>query len=808
MRFKPGLFDPRSRSSGPLAGALTTAVTSAAALAVLTGLAVRPGLAVPDAVPAAATADSYDGYDAKAAQQLREDQCLAVDSLRRAGPNVFTVAQSALALPPDQMHKQLERDIFSDKVTPLRAAANADQLLQDQWSDKLQKQKYAWNSAASLDSYPNQPQDVGKVFEQSGAWGSQLYWEPMEVFNPWYDSSPTADDKTKAAALAVGNPLYTNAGTPKEQEAWTLWKKNSGKVEENVYFVPRVFADDARIFLASGGFPRTAPEPDTPEFRIAVEDLKARFSVCGWHDPIDPNRVLGKQVAQAAAEWQQEVAGQAAQRQQVLTAGKDAAKALQDGTYALGMLLGQSWLADYYTRWQDHWTPGGVGWIGNGYTVVEVPGAKGMCLDVQGGGKTNGTPVQIYTCNGGAAQEWTLEGGEEDLHLRNSGSFKCLDVAGNASANGTKIQITDCYSTKGQSWKADVRAPSVLKSLTTGKCLDLSSFTKSTDLRLWDCKDTSAQKYLIKPTGKKGPGSTPYPVKTQFDAAKKGLTDAQTAAKTHLAAVKAQLEKAKKSAASSDVAVQASYGIADAAGVPRGRGLMVGQQKAQITKGAVAALTAMVKAGETAEAATRAAAADSATITQRAIAQTAQANAEFRKEAARTAELQAKAAADGAKLHRDNAKNDKETAEAKLAVALKAEGDAKAAAADAHAKRLAAEAEEAKAKAEKDTAAAKQSEAAQHRRTADAEAVKAEDARKAAESSEATAVARKNDAVKARDKARDLNADAWDAAQKADAARAKADAKEAYAQAHESDEQAQASRAAADAAAAHADDAE
>ncbi|MEV7670167.1 ricin-type beta-trefoil lectin domain protein [Streptomyces sp. NPDC088752] len=809
MRFEPGLFSPRSRSSGTLAGALTTAVTTTAALAVLAGLGVRPGPALPDALPAAATGDSYDGYDAKAAQQLREDQCVGVDALRTGGPNMFALAQNALLLPPDQMHKQFERDLFNDK-TPLHAARNADVTLTDEALEKVRKQGYAWSSAANLESYPNAPKDPGGIFDRTGLspWLSQGYWASIDVVNPWYDSSPLADDKTKAAALAVGNPLYTSAGTPKEQEAWALWKKNSGKVEENNFFIPRVFADDARIFLASGGFPRTAPEPDTPEFRIAVEDLKARFSACGWHDPIDPNRVLGKQVAQAATEWQQEIAGQTAQRQQILTAGKDAAKALQDGTHALSMLLGQSWLADYYTRWQDHWSPGGVGWLGDDYTVIEVPGAKGMCLDVQGGGKTNGTPVQIYTCNGGAAQEWTLEGSEEDLHLRNTGSFKCLDVAGNASANGTKIQITDCYSTKGQSWKADVRAPSVLKSLTTGKCLDLSAFTKSTDLRLWDCKDTSAQKYLIKPTGKKGPGSTTQPAKAQFDAAKKGLTDAQAAAKTHLAAVKAQLEKVKKAAAASDTALQAAYGIADAAGAPRGRGLLVGRQKAQVTKGAVAALTALVKAGETAEAATRAAAADSATITQRAVAQTAQANAEFRKEAAYTAELQAKAAADGAKLHRDNAKKDKETAEAKLALALKAEGDAKAAAADAHAKRLAAEAEEAKAKAEKDTAAAKQSEAAQHKKNADAEAVKAEDARKAAEASEATAVARKNDAVKARDNAKAKRDDAWDAEQKADAARAKADAKEAYAQAHESDEQAKASREAADTASAHADDAE
>ncbi|OKJ69313.1 virulence factor [Streptomyces sp. CB02261] len=812
------MLHSRPRSSTPLTTRLTTAVTSVAALAVLGGLAVPPALAAqnaarstaPNLAPTADSYDGYDGYDAKAAQQLREDQCMATEGLRMGGPNLQALAQNALVLPPDQLHAQLKRDMMDDK-TPLHAAWNQDRALTDQWLDKVRKQGYAWSGATSgLESYPDAPKDPDKIFDRTGLlpWLYQGFSDPLNLFNPFYDSSPTADDKTKAAALAIGDPLYTSGGTAQEKEAWALWKKNSGKIEPNQYFVPRVFADDARIFLASGGFPRTASEPGTPEFRIAVEDLKARFGACGWHDPIDPNKVLGKQVAQAAAEWQQEIAGQAAQRQQILTAGKDAGKALQDGTYALSMLLGQSWLADYYTRWQDHWAAGGVGWIGDSPAAIQVPGAAGMCLDVQGGGKTNGTPVQIYTCNGSAAQQWTLEGGEEDLHLRNVNSFKCLDVAGNASANGTKIQITDCYSTKGQSWKGDVRAASPLKSLSTGKCLDLSAFTKSTDTRLWDCNGTSAQKYLIKPTGHKGTDSLSYPDKAQFDAATKGLTDAQAAAKTHLATVKAQLEKAKKSAVTSDAALQTAYGIADAAGAPRGRGLLVGQQKAQVTKGAVAALTAMVKAGETAEAATRAAAADSATITQRAIAQTAQVNAEFRKEAARTAELQAKAAADGAKLHRDNAKKDKETAEAKLAVALKAEGDAKAAAAEAHAKRLAAESEEAKAKAEKDTAAVKQNEAARHKQTAQTEAANAQEAKEQAEAAEATAVARKNDAVKARDNARTKRDDAWDAEQKAEASRAKADAKEAYAQSLDAGTAADAARVAADAANRHANDAE
>lgn len=176
------------------------------------------------------------------------------------------------------------------------------------------------------------------------------------MFSPFYDPSPTADDKTKAAALAVGDPLYTTGGTPEEQQAWKLWKKNSGKIEPNELFVPRVFADDARIFLSSGGFPRTAPAPETPEFRIAVEDLKARFASCAWHAPIDPNRVLGKEVAQASAEWQQEIAAQATQRQQILANNVTATKALQDGTFTLGQVLGQSWLADYSTRWQDYWS--------------------------------------------------------------------------------------------------------------------------------------------------------------------------------------------------------------------------------------------------------------------------------------------------------------------------------------------------------------------------------------------------------------------------------------------------------------------
>jgi hypothetical protein len=536
--------------------------------------------------------------------------------------------------------------------------------------------------------------------------------------------------------------------------------------------------------------------------------MKTRFASCGWRDPIDPNKALRQVEDTAAQEWQQEIASQAAQRNQILTANRDATTALTNGAESMADLLGQSWIADHLARWQDYWSPGGLGWIGDSPTVIQVEAAQGKCLDVAGAKETDGTPVQLYTCNNTAGQQWRLEATDDAYALINVNSQKCLDVQSSNPANGTKIQIWTCNSSKAQQWNFDVRAAGELRNVVTDKCLDLHTFDNSQDSWLWTCNGTNPQKFRIVPQGHKGTDNTRYPDKAQFDKAKAGITAAQTQAKKQLDAIRVQLAAAKKAAIASDTAEQAAYRIADAGGAPRGRGLLVGQQKAQVTKGAVAGLEALAKAAETAEAATRASAGDSKTIAQRALAQAAQSKAEFRRAAAAVAEAQAKAAADAARLHRDNAKKDKETAEAKLAETLKAEGDAKAAAADARAKRLAAEAEEKTARAEKEKAAAKQAEANQHKVNAQAEATNAQNSKDKAEAAEKTAVARKNDAVTARDNAKAKRDDAWEAEQKADAARAKADAKEAYAQSLDAGDAATAARAAADKADRHAGDAE
>uniref|UniRef100_UPI0038D4AE8F RICIN domain-containing protein n=1 Tax=Streptomyces shenzhenensis TaxID=943815 RepID=UPI0038D4AE8F len=653
---------------------LATPVVSLASLALLATVAVQPAAAVADAPRTAPAADSYDGYDTKAAEQLRFDQCLMADGLRRGGPNIYGLSSASLPLPADQLHQKADRTWGTGAFAQAQQKDSDDS---DAWVKKTEDTRQAWGTAVSgLDIYPGAPEKEN-LFNKAGLlpWLYQSYFKSVDLLSPFYDPSPQADDKTKKAALAVGDPLYTNGGTGQEQEAWKLWKKNSGDPVPNETFVPRVFADDARVFLASGGFPRTAPAPDTPEFRIAVEDLKSRFASCAWHDPIDPDRVLGKEVAQASAEWQQEITSQAAQRNQILAASGSANTALRDGTFALGKLLGQSWIADYATRWLDYYTEGGFNWIGDGELEIQVPGAAGKCLDVQGGGKTNGTPVQVYTCNGGVAQKWQLWATYDGGHtLRNANSGKCLEVLNGSNADGAKIQIRDCGSDRSQQWKFDVRSAGPLVNAASGKCLHLPTFDNSKDAVSSACNGSAAQKFRV--VAKTHTGSAP--AKADVDKAKAAVTAAQTEAKKQLAVVNTQLTTAQKAAATSDTALQAAYAVADAAGAPRGRGLLVGLQKDQVTKGAAAALQALEKAGETAEAATRAAAGDSATIAQRALAQAAQSNAEFRKKAAEAAELQAKAAADAAKVHRDNAQKDKETAEAKLGDAVKAEGDASA----------------------------------------------------------------------------------------------------------------------------------
>ena len=117
----------------------------------------------------------------------------------------------------------------------------------------------------------------------------------------------------------------------------------------------------------------------------------------------------------------------------------------------------------------------------------------GKCVDVRTSGGTNGTPIQIYGCNGTNAQKWTVPG---DGTLRAFG--KCMDVDHSGTADGTKVQLWDCNGTGAQQWTYNASAKS-LTNPESGKCLDdpNSSTADSTQLQIYTCNGTNAQQWTL-----------------------------------------------------------------------------------------------------------------------------------------------------------------------------------------------------------------------------------------------------------------------------------------------------------------------
>ncbi|MBV1853769.1 ThuA domain-containing protein [Catellatospora tritici] len=122
-----------------------------------------------------------------------------------------------------------------------------------------------------------------------------------------------------------------------------------------------------------------------------------------------------------------------------------------------------------------------------------IKGLAGKCLDVRGSGTADGTQIQLYTCNGSGAQNWTVSG----QTLRALG--KCLDVSGGGSADGTKIQLWTCNGSGAQNW-AYQSADQTLRNPQSGKCLDVSgnNSADSTVVHLWTCVAGAAnQKWTL-----------------------------------------------------------------------------------------------------------------------------------------------------------------------------------------------------------------------------------------------------------------------------------------------------------------------
>ncbi|MEV4641387.1 glycosyl hydrolase [Actinoplanes sp. NPDC049548] len=140
-----------------------------------------------------------------------------------------------------------------------------------------------------------------------------------------------------------------------------------------------------------------------------------------------------------------------------------------------------------------------------------IKGIGGMCVDVAGANKANGTAVQLWTCNGTGAQRWSV-GGDAVRALD-----KCLDVAAGSHAEGAKVQLYDCNGTGAQKW---VLRTGRLVNTGSGKCLAAAGNSSSSGTRLQISACSSAAGQMWQP-----PGSTAAPVvTTPAGTGKKGVS--------------------------------------------------------------------------------------------------------------------------------------------------------------------------------------------------------------------------------------------------------------------------------------------
>ncbi|MFB7505179.1 lectin [Streptomyces broussonetiae] len=136
-----------------------------------------------------------------------------------------------------------------------------------------------------------------------------------------------------------------------------------------------------------------------------------------------------------------------------------------------------------------------------------ITGLAGKCLDVAGANSADGTPVQLYDCNGTNAQQWTVG---SDGTIRALG--KCLDVTGNSTADGATAQLWSCTGGANQKWT--VTAAHDIVNPQANKCLDVTgnNSANGTRVQIWSCSGGANQKWTAPAADGGGNPSAPMAV--------------------------------------------------------------------------------------------------------------------------------------------------------------------------------------------------------------------------------------------------------------------------------------------------------
>ncbi|MEU6197109.1 RICIN domain-containing protein [Streptomyces sp. NPDC047061] len=129
-------------------------------------------------------------------------------------------------------------------------------------------------------------------------------------------------------------------------------------------------------------------------------------------------------------------------------------------------------------------------------TVTSAPGttiyshASNRCIEMVGHKGADGSPLEIWNCNGKNWQKWDFR---SDGTIRSMGL--CMDVAWGSSQNGAVIQLAVCSGNPAQQFR--LNSSNDLVNPQANKCVDVKDEQtgNGTRLQLWDCNGQDNQKW-------------------------------------------------------------------------------------------------------------------------------------------------------------------------------------------------------------------------------------------------------------------------------------------------------------------------
>jgi streptogrisin C len=127
---------------------------------------------------------------------------------------------------------------------------------------------------------------------------------------------------------------------------------------------------------------------------------------------------------------------------------------------------------------------------GGGTGSAVVSNWNNRCIDVPNANFSDGVLLQMWGCNGTAAQKWNFVNG-----TLQSSNNKCMDIPWGSTANGTVIQIVTCNGNPAQQFV--LSAAGDLVNPQANKCLDIKEWNADdgAQIHLWDCTGGANQKW-------------------------------------------------------------------------------------------------------------------------------------------------------------------------------------------------------------------------------------------------------------------------------------------------------------------------